>query len=105
MNTKELIDELAIWDRWTYSFIDKTVICYGSWIFDFDEKTEEFVTTYRPRYWIKCDFKTFLRALQDKDTRKNFRWAFDNELIIEREKGEPIEEGELIEKGEFNHLF
>lgn len=89
MNTKELTEEISIWNRWSYSFINREIICFTDKVIDFDEKREMWIITYKPKAWFdNISINEFRELRKIPELRKNFRW-FKDDWFTEEEK--PIE--------------
>ena len=90
MTTEEIKKEISSWEKWGYNFKTNEIVLFSSWVIDFNDKKEVFVTTYKPAAWIESNFKNFFFSFfMDKELRKNFR--YHSSYFTEEEKGTETE--------------
>lgn len=100
MTIEKLTEEISIWNRWSYSFIKREIVCFTDKIIDFDEKTKMWKITYKPKAWFKSiPFENFVKLHKIPELRKTFRW-FRDDWFTEEEPGDECDGtvSEYIEK-------
>jgi len=68
MELEELKKEVAIWDKWTFNWINREIVCYTcNVILDDDTKF------YKAKEWIdNVSLHNFFQMILDKKTRENY---------------------------------
>ena len=66
-NLHDIENEISIWDKWGYDWIENQIVC-----FTLHDAFEDGTAIYKKKQWFDCSFTDLYKIIRQRKFRKTF---------------------------------